>query len=219
MVLEEKLLSFALLGAGWVLWLLVGLSVLCLAVAIERAIYLARNTTRPAALQQALASFVKTGDVPAFREALDALGGMEARVLAAGAEAAIESGIDSAEDAIAGTLIFERQSMERGLIILGTTGSNAPFLGLFGTVLGIIKAFHDLALETAEGASAVMAGISEALVATAIGLLVAIPAVVLYNAFARRNKSLLASAESLSHLVLARLKADAAAPHRASEAS
>jgi biopolymer transport protein ExbB len=97
--------------------------------------------------------------------------------------------------------------MSRGLIVLGSTGSNAPFVGLLGTVLGIIKAFADLATSN-EASTAVMAGISEALVATAIGLLVAIPAVVLFNFFQSKNKSILARVESLSHLILARVKAD-----------
>jgi biopolymer transport protein ExbB len=214
MFLEESLLSFALLGAGWVLWLLVGLSMFCMAVAVERGIYLALNTTPSGALQEGLERFIKSGDAAAFREDLDKLRGMEARVLAAGVEASLESGTASAEEAISGTLIFERQRLGRMLIVLGTTGSNAPFIGLFGTVLGIIKAFNDLSLNTDESASAVMAGISEALVATAIGLMVAIPAVVLYNIFQKRNKDLIARTESLSHLVLARLKA--AAPARES---
>ncbi len=130
--------------------------------------------------------------------------------------------VAAAEEAIAGTLIFERMKLDRGLIVLGTTGSNAPFVGLFGTVLGIIKAFHDLALSqagalsdagknTAEAGSAVMAGISEALVATAIGLMVAIPAVVLYNFFQRVIKSTLGRTESLAHVVLGRIKSRAPA--------
>ena len=208
-MLEEKMNGFALLGAEWVMWLLVGLSVLCVALAVERAIYLILNWTNSGGLEAALSGFMKTGDVPAFQKSLDNLKGVEARVLAAGIEAS-DLGPASAEEAIAGTLIFEKGRLERGLIVLGTTGSNAPFIGLFGTVLGIIKAFHDLAQMDAEGAANVMAGISEALVATAIGLMVAIPAVVLYNIFQRLNKGILTRTESLAHLVLARLKASGA---------
>jgi len=206
MALEERMNAFALLGAEWVMWLLVGLSVICVALAVERAIYLVLNWTSASGLQAAIAGFMTSGDVPTFQKKLDELKGVEARVLAAGVEAS-SNGTASAEEAIAGTLIFEKGKLERGLIVLGTTGSNAPFIGLFGTVLGIIKAFHDLAQMDAEGAASVMAGISEALVATAIGLMVAIPAVVLYNIFQRLNKGILTRTESLSHLVLARLKA------------
>ena len=133
-------------------------------------------------------------------------------MLAAGLEMA-HLGTESAERAMAGTVAAEKLMMERGLSFLATVGSNAPFLGLFGTVLGIIQAFHDLAINTAEASEAVMAGISEALVATAVGLLVAIPAVVLYNAFTRWVKSRMARSQSLSQLVLARISASGAGAH------
>ncbi len=206
MDLEQKMLDFALLGAGWVMWLLVALSVLCVGVAIERAIFLMRNTSPADKLQAAINAFLTKGDKSGFKKELDAMTGVEARVLAAGVEAA-EDNSDAAEEAIAGNIIFEKEKMSRGLIVLGSTGSNAPFVGLLGTVLGIIKAFADLAVAN-EASTAVMAGISEALVATAIGLLVAIPAVVLFNFFQSKNKSILARVESLSHLILARVKAD-----------
>src|SRR3989338_1793027 len=74
----------------------------------------------------------------------------------------------------------QRAMMERNLVVLGTLGNTAPFIGLLGTVMGIIQAFHDLAgpQAAANGASVVAVGIAEALVATAAGLFVAIPAVV-----------------------------------------
>jgi biopolymer transport protein ExbB/TolQ len=86
----------------------------------------------------------------------------------------------------------EIAGLERYLGVLGTIGATAPFVGLFGTVLGIIRAFSDLAGETGAGPSVVAAGVSEALVATAAGLFVAIPAVMAYNFFVRaaRRQSL-----------------------------
>jgi biopolymer transport protein ExbB len=205
-MLEDKLMSFSLMGAEWVLWLLVGLSILCLGVAVERLIYQALNRSPRAAVQGALNGFLSGGSTDEFATALKDMKGMEARVLAAGLEAAVDGGSEAAEEVIAGNLKFEKQKLSRGLIIIGTTGSNAPFVGLFGTVLGIIKAFHDLGVGTDEAASAVMAGISEALVATAVGLMVAIPAVILYNYFQSRNKTLVAELESMSHLLLSRFK-------------
>ena len=77
----------------------------------------------------------------------------------------------------------ERLTLERNLGVLGTLGNNAPFIGLFGTVLGIIRAFADLAKNQTGGAGPVMTGISEALVATAVGLMAAIPALMAYNFF------------------------------------
>lgn len=205
MDLEQRLLDFSLLGAAWVMWLLVLLSVLCIAVAVERAAYFRLNRTEDAALESAIGAFLKSGDKDAFQKQLDDLGGIQARVLAAGLDASSD-GPESAEEAVAGTLVFEKSRAEKGLLVLGTVGSNAPFIGLFGTVLGIIKAFHDLAAAQSEATEAVMAGISEALVATAIGLMVAIPAVILYNAFQQKVKNAMSKSTSLSHLMLAKLK-------------
>jgi biopolymer transport protein ExbB len=76
--------------------------------------------------------------------------------------------------------------LKRGMGTLATIGSTAPFVGLFGTVVGIINAFHGIAAEKQTGLAAVAGGISEALVTTAIGLFVAVPAVWAYNAFSGR---------------------------------
>ena len=98
--------------------------------------------------------------------------------------------------------IEERIKLERFLGILGTLGNTAPFIGLFGTVVGIIKAFHDLALSGSGGPSVVAAGISEALVATAAGLAVAIPSVIFYNYFSKKVKDMSATMEATSTRLL-----------------
>jgi biopolymer transport protein ExbB len=198
------MMSFALLGAGWVLWLLVALSVICIAIALERVVFLLRDSTPSQPLASAVDAFMAGGTPADFQTALGKVGGFEARVLEAGMKMA-DRGPTAAERAMAGTATAEKLRMERGLSVLATVGSNAPFLGLFGTVLGIIQAFADLAQAQGEASEAVMAGISEALVATAVGLLVAIPAVVLYNTFARWVKARLGRSESLAQHVLARL--------------
>ena len=97
------------------------------------------------------------------------------------------------EQSMDGYVAGQRQKLDQGLVVLGTLGNNAPFIGLFGTVIGIIKAFHDLASAPQGGPSVVMSGISEALVATAVGLMVAIPAVIAYNTFQRIVKSHMAN--------------------------
>ncbi|MCI0569481.1 MAG: MotA/TolQ/ExbB proton channel family protein, partial [Myxococcaceae bacterium] len=125
--------------------------------------------------------------------------------------ASMDKGADTVEQVIASTMSRERPQYERYLSVLGTLGNNAPFVGLFGTVIGIIKAFNDLGLANAKGGSAiqqtVMAGISEALVATAVGLAVAIPAVVAYNAYLRWLKTLTARANALGHALVGHLRA------------
>ena len=113
-------------------------------------------------------------------------------------------GSDATDRAVRSYITEQRPLMDRGLTVLATLGSNAPFIGLFGTVLGIIKAFGGLAESSAEGTQAVMASISFALVATAVGLFVANPAVVAYNAFARNLKTVINQCEWLRDLYLSR---------------
>jgi len=89
-----------------------------------------------------------------------------------------------------------RLSLESYLGILATFGNNAPFIGLFGTVLGIIQAFHTIGSNNAFDVQPIMQGISEALIATATGLFVAIPCVIAYNYFIRRVKVILTQKEA-----------------------
>jgi len=93
-------------------------------------------------------------------------------------------------------------ALEKRLGILATFGNNAPFIGLFGTVLGIMQAFHDLGNSSQFGVKVVMEGISEALVATAMGLFVAIPSVIAYNYFVRKIKTILLIYEEKKKLPL-----------------
>ena len=111
------------------------------------------------------------------------------------------------EELLQSKRLEERQKLERFLAVLGTLGNIAPFIGLFGTVVGIIKAFRDLALAGGGGPSVVAKGIAEALVATAAGLLVAIPAVVIYNYYMRRVKSISTDMEVASSRLLVMLGA------------
>ncbi len=204
-MLEQQILAFALLGADWVLWLLVAMSCLCLAVAASRVVR-GLGDRDDGVADAALTQFARTADVGTFTTALGRARGPIARVLASGLEAAEERGPESAEEVIAAALGAEKARLDGGLSVLATTGSNAPFIGLFGTVLGIIRAFHDLSLTDAAAAAGVMSGISEALVSTAVGLLVAIPAVVLYNVFQRQNKGVLSRVENRARLLLSRYK-------------
>jgi len=93
-------------------------------------------------------------------------------------------------------LTNQKLLLERNLNVLGTMAAVAPLVGLLGTVWGIMRAFHDMALVGSAAPSVVAAGIAEALVTTAIGLLVAVPALMLYNHFARRMSVMLIMAEN-----------------------
>jgi biopolymer transport protein ExbB len=214
--LTSKLLRVTLSSAEWVLWLLVALSVASLAVMLERAVFF-----RSRRLQRAdeIARRLARGELDGLRPLLDGQQALEARVLQQGL-AVLPQGPEMVEEVMAATMAAERPRYERLLSFLGTLGSNAPFIGLFGTVLGIIKAFNDLGAVAIRGSAiqqTVMTGISEALVATAVGLAVAIPAVVAYNLFIRELKNRVSRATALAHALVAAARsprADAGAPSR-----
>lgn len=199
------LLKITLGGSEWVLWLLIVLSVVSVAIMIERYAFFAANTVKAGPFVARLQEYLDKGDMKAASEWLRDQKSPEARVVLAGVEHAAR-GHEAVEEAMIGVQLQERFRLEKNLAILGTLGNNAPFIGLFGTVLGIIKAFNDLAVAQAGGPSVVMRGISEALVATAVGLFVAIPAVVAFNYFSRRAKRVLANTETYGKMILTHLK-------------
>ena len=203
----ELLRGFTLIGSEWVLWLLIVLSSLSVTVMIERFLYFWRNRTPIERFLSAFTERLSRDDLNGAGALADMTKGAEAR-LAKVALAHFNQGDQVVEEMLASRKVSERMRFERYLMILGTMGNNAPFIGLFGTVLGIIKAFHDLAMAGggSGSATAVMTGISEALVATAIGLLVAIPAVIAYNYFMKKVKEFSANAETIEGILMAHLK-------------
>lgn len=207
MDLTTKFLAFTLLGAQWVLWLLIGLSIISVAIMIERALYFARRRVDLDALTRDVREGIRSGDPDATLSRWKAAQSMEAIIARVGLAEA-RRGAGAAAEAMVGRRGRERQLLERRLAFLGTLGNNAPFIGLFGTVLGIIRSFHDLAENTQAGAQTVMTGISEALVATAVGLMVAIPAVLAFNYFMRRVRAMVSNADSIAHVILAELRAE-----------
>ena len=191
-------------GSRWVLWLLIGLSLAAVAIMAERIWFFLQEKKPASRIAGALKTLRDKGPADASK-LLDGSRSIEVAVLRACLDHAGEgaAAVDEHKQAV---LEVERQRYEKRLAFLGTLGNNAPFVGLFGTVLGIIRAFHDLAGSSLQGTQAVMTGIAEALVATGVGLLVALPAVATYNAFMRHVETAVASAEALAHEVLAYLK-------------
>ncbi len=208
MNITNRVLAFALLGAEWVMWLLFALSVVSIAIMIERWRYFHTIRSDFESLAADLKRLLNLGKLDEARKHMAAARGIEAAVVRVGLDE-FDRGADAAEEAMIAARTRERLSLERNLAFLGTVGANAPFIGLFGTVIGIVKAFHDLSRNLQGGAQAAMGGISEALVATAIGLFVAIPAVVAFNVFQRKVRAVMANTEALSRLLLAHLKARA----------
>lgn len=214
--LVERIMALPILQAEWVLWFLFALSILSLAIIVERAYFLfTRRADGDAVrkrLHQMLALSARAEAVRFLRES----DSMETNVLAR-ALAAADRGPEAVEELVRAAVSEERQRYERALPVLAIVGSNAPFIGLFGTVLGIIRAFKDLAGATNDAGTseAVMSGVSEALVATAVGLLVAIPAVAAFNLIKARIRARVERADQLVRTLLAELKSDAPSPEPA----
>jgi len=204
-MLTQKLLSATLMGVEWVLYLLLFLSIFSVALMVERFVVIRRGRSRPEETFGKIEDLVKKGDFNSAISKLENLSGTDARVLVAGLKAA-PLGPTTVDEVLAAETASLRLKQDRFLAYLGTLGNNAPFIGLFGTVLGIIKAFHDLSLNAQGGTSVGMAGISEALVATAAGLFVAIPAVVAYNYLMREVKKNAVGAEIAGRYLVAILK-------------
>jgi biopolymer transport protein ExbB len=212
-------------GASWVLWLLGALSLISITIMVERWLFYRSRAGNLEELAQKLDTRLAAGELRVAAEELERSPSIAATIAAAGLRLA-ERGPAAADKAMLSATALERGNLERWLAYLGTLGNNAPFIGLFGTVIGVIKAFEELghgapghgtasapAAAAQVASQAVMASIAEALVATAVGILVALPAVAAFNYFQRRIASLLSGTEVLSNLVLAYLSERDRAPN------
>jgi biopolymer transport protein ExbB/TolQ len=202
----RRLLGLPVFHAGWVLWLLLSLSLASVALMLERAVFFHRRKVDVDAVRLIFSAALDRRDYEAAAKVLQDIDALETNVVLFGLRQHV-AGPDSVEDLMAGALPKERERYDHPLDYLATLASNAPFIGLFGTVLGIIRAFKDLAGNVHTAATAVMSGVAEALVATAVGLLVAIPSLVAFNLFKRRVKGAVNNAQLLSRILLAHLKA------------
>lgn len=215
-MLSQLFLGLSLIGAEWVLYLLLLLSVISVALIFERVKFYReasqglvdfRHKVRTAAADGNWEGALQTAQSRAKERPTQSpdLESQMALALLASRKSQAVRGAEVLNELAQDSVMRAKLSWEKNLSILATIGANAPFVGLFGTVLGIIKAFHDLSHQTAGGAQGVTAGISEALVATAVGLLVAIPAVVAFNLFQRRVKSAVSEAEALKCFLVGRM--------------
>jgi biopolymer transport protein ExbB/TolQ len=199
-------------GAAWVMWLMIFLSVISVAIMLERGWFYFSLRDDIAKLAAELRNSLRDGDTDEALRKMEASPSAEAAVVVAGLRE-VDRGMKAADEAMQGASALQKMKLERRLAYLGTLGNNAPFIGLFGTVIGVVQAFEQLGkqgMTTAQSASSaapqqVMAAIAEALVATAVGLVVAIPAVAMYNLYQRISRSILANTDALSHVLLSYL--------------
>jgi len=201
-------------GAGWVLWLLLALSVGSVAIAIERFVFFRTKSDDLRGIVGTLDAHLRSGDRAAALAELGKLRSAGAAVASAGLRLS-SRGARAAEKGMESAMAIERKGLESRLAYLGTLGNNAPFIGLFGTVIGVILAFEALGAAPAAGtgpsqvaSTAVMSAIAEALVATAVGIFIAIPAVAANNYFMRASKRVLANTEALTRVLLSHMKSD-----------
>ena len=196
-------------GSAPLLYLMIALSVVSMAIMLERAWFFGIMREDLDTLLRDLGAYLSAGDLVGARARFSSSRSAEAAVILAGLGQAAR-GPEAASEAMSGAMTRQRLKLEHRLSFLGTLGNNAPFIGLLGTVVGIVMAFDHLGEARVDGHQAVptevMSSIAEALVATAIGLAVAIPAVAAFNHFQRRIKVISGNADALTKLLLAYLR-------------
>ena len=204
--LIQTILGLPIFRSEWVLYLLLGLSIISIGVILERWVFYRRHGLDSAGVREGLRKSLQQGDFAAAATLLKKHDALETNVVLVGLQA-VELGPESVEDLLVGALGQEKARYEKRLSFLATLASNAPYIGLFGTVLGIIRSFRDLAANMSDASSAVMGGLAESLIATAMGLLVAIPAVIAFNVFRGHVKDAVTNCQTLGGVLLSRLKA------------
>lgn len=205
-MLTERIFAVAEIADQAVLWVLIVLSIISLGMILERFFYLRRISAESISVRTKIRAALQSHSIEDIESIPRNPETIEGRALGYAMKHIKESGSKGLEEAFNSYALTERPELERFLSFLATVGSNAPYIGLLGTVLGIMKAFNDLASSAEAGQQTVMAGISLALVATAAGLFVAIPAVISYNYFQRQVRGILQGLDSVKEMCLAYAK-------------
>ncbi len=205
-MLTEKLFTIAQGGAEVILWIMLSLSILSIATILERLFTLRQVSSNSKKIKARIKDVLQSNNLAELEDLSKDRDSLEGRGLSYGLRHAKEHGANGLEEIFNSFALIEKPQLERSLNFLATVGSNAPFLGLLGTVLGIMKAFKDLSANVTAGNEAVMLGIAEALISTAIGLVVAIPAVIAFNYFQKQVKNHMQSLESVKELCIAYAK-------------
>jgi biopolymer transport protein ExbB/TolQ len=208
-MLIERLERVALYGGTWVLYLMGLLSLLSISVMVERLVFFLKHGGDADQLGDKLIERLHADDRAGAERLLKESTLIEAAVVRR-ALPWMDGGPESLSEALEAEMGRKKKELERGMTFLGTLGNNAPFIGLFGTVLGVIQAFHMLGNKSGDNAAMgnVMVGISEALIATGVGLVVAIPAVVAFNMAQKRIGEIEGNVVAIGKQLLALLKYD-----------
>ncbi len=201
--MKDRIFAIAHFADQGVLYLLIALTFVSLGLIVERYLKLNKLAKQSAQQREILEEAMSQVKISNLEDVKLDPTSLEGRVMNYGFEHLKQNGLKGLSETFDTFIKFQQPKLEQSLAFLATVGSNAPYIGLFGTVLGIMKSFHDLANSTNAGQQTVMSGISAALIATAAGLLVAIPNIVAFNYFQKQVKAIIGSVESCKDIMIA----------------
>ena len=205
--LVERLQRIASGGGGWILWLMLILSVVSIGIMLERLVFFVARREDVDALTDKLIKLLTVDDLEGAKALLGKSKSIEAAVMLPCVDWT-PKGVEAFREVVDAELSKQKRQLERGTTFLGTIGNNAPFIGLVGTVLGVIQAFQQLGNQNKDAMGNVMVGIAEALIATGVGLFVAIPAVVAFNIVNRQIATVESNVGIMAKYVAALLSAE-----------
>ena len=186
-----------IVGSSPIVMALIGFSIITLGIVIERFLYYCKRNGKPDAVFEEALSKLRRGQKEEALRACECckhpMGAVAHHILESDSKDPEE-----AEERLQIALSQQKLFLERNLGILGTMAAVSPLVGLLGTVWGIMRAVRDMSSTGSAAPSVVAAGVAEALVTTAIGLVIAVPALMLYNHFARRMGVMLTEAENFA---------------------
>lgn len=201
--MKDRIFAIAHYADAGVLYLLIALSFVSIGVIIERYIRLNKVAKKSKEERKKLEDAMAAVRISNLEEVPLDPNSLEGKVMNYAFEHLKQNGLKGLPETFDTFVQFQKPKLEKSLTFLATVGSNAPYIGLFGTVLGIMKSFHDLANASSAGQQTVMSGISAALIATAAGLMVAIPNILAFNYFQKQVKSIVGGIESCKDMVIA----------------
>lgn len=198
----ESLYKIAEASANFILYFMGFLSIVSLAIILERFISIRKISSNSKKIGLQFQEVIETQDLGKVVALTKHDQSVEGRALQYGLNYISKNSVNGLDELFSSFKIMEKPKLEGNLYILGTIASNAPYIGLLGTVMGIMKAFNDLGNAPGQGNEVVMVGIGHALVSTAMGLALAIPAVVAFNFFQKKVSLILANIDATKDLCL-----------------
>jgi biopolymer transport protein TolQ len=198
----ESLYKIAEASANAILYFMGFLSVVSLSIIIERLLTLRKISSNSKKIGVKFQEVIETQDSNLVLQMSEYGQTVEGKALKYGLNYLSKNSVDGLDELFSSYKTLEKPKLEGNLYILGTIASNAPYIGLLGTVMGIMKAFNDLGVNPGQGNEVVMTGIGHALVSTAVGLALAIPAVIAFNFFSKKVSLILSNIDATKDLCL-----------------